>query len=237
MRCEEVREHLVAHLDGELPLEESGLIDLHIESCADCRAERDDLGSTGDLLKLLAGGPKSDLDIAGTVLSAARERNPWCRHIRRGVVAFLDGELTEKDSRPIAEHLAECENCAKDAAGLDRTGAALALWPVPEFRVNLVSRVFAKAGIRRPGRSRKFFRFAAAAACILLAFGVFQLLSPGGDDPPHDVLLLMDILDGDTLTLLGEDPELIEMADQGDRLDWLESIPEEELAMLSGSGG
>ncbi len=53
------------------------------------------------------------------------------------------------------------------------------------------------------------------------------------DGPPDDLLFCMDLLDTDTLDLL-ENPELIEMADE---IEWLESMSDEELALMSGSGG
>jgi anti-sigma factor RsiW len=250
MRCDEVREDLVAYLDGELAPEERERVDSHLAQCPDCRRERDGLGSTGDLLEMLgartAGGPDLPAtaggdapDLAGRVLREARSEEPWCRHIRRQLVAFLDGELTDAESRPVREHLDECEGCRAEAEGHSRCRAALDLWTVPPTGVDLVPRLL--PGFSEKRRRRLGLLPLAAAAVLLLAVGLgaaFGLFAGGPPDraklPPVEVLRSIDLLDAETLELLGQDEELLELAEQ---LDWLESVSEEELAMLTGSEG
>ena len=48
MKCDQVRELLLAHLDRELP---PGEVDEHLAGCADCRAERDALAETAGMLR------------------------------------------------------------------------------------------------------------------------------------------------------------------------------------------
>lgn len=243
MRCADVRENLVAYLDGELEAAERESISSHLDSCEDCRRERETLGSTGDLLAHLRGDERTVPDLASRVLEAARTIDPWCAHIRRELVAMLDGELTDVESRPVREHLDECEDCRYEADALERTGAALAAWPVPTDFPNLTDHVFAAMGKRPGGRLRRFLPLAAAAAVLLLA-GLTAIIllrgdgresGSGSDDaPPADVLLAMDLLDAETLDLLEEDPKLLELAEQ---IDWLDSVSDADLALLASLDG
>jgi len=231
MRCDKVRGELVAYLDGELSPEMRDCIDSHLASCASCRAESMALESTCDLLGLIAGETKSSLDIAGNVLKISRDGDPWCRHIQKELTAFLDGELTEAEARPVREHLANCEDCQQASDDLRTTGNALRRWTFTLPKVDLVSRILPDY---RPRRSLLRIGSFAAAATLLLAVGVAALSGAfATDGPPDDLLFCMDLLDTDTLDLL-ENPELIEMADE---IEWLESMSDEELALMSGSGG
>jgi anti-sigma factor RsiW len=44
-----------------------------------------------------------------------------CKRIRRKLVAYLDGELEEKQKLPIKEHLTKCRECKKEADLLETT--------------------------------------------------------------------------------------------------------------------
>jgi anti-sigma factor RsiW len=237
MRCDEVKSELVAYLDGELTPEVRDCIDSHLASCSSCRAESAALDSTCDLLSLIGGETKSSLDIAGNVLKTVSEGDPWCRHIVKELTAYLDDELTEAEARPVREHLLDCENCREVSEDLRSTGTALERWTFDLPKIDLVSRILPDY---RPGR--RVFRLGslAAAACLLLAVGIAGLSGAFSTDlvtpdaaPPDDLLLCMDLLDADTLDLL-EDHELFEMADE---IEWLDSMDDEELALLNGSGG
>ncbi|MHC4470272.1 MAG: anti-sigma factor family protein [Planctomycetota bacterium] len=223
MRCAEVRENLVAYLDGELPPEERDRIESHLGGCDACRRERTALDTTGDLLSLLGSREQSETDLAARVISTAKEGDPWCRHIRREIVAYVDGELDDTEARPVREHLEECEDCTREASSLRRTAEALAAWKTPELGTDLVAKVL---GPRPSGRGR-VFRLAAAAvaACVLVVAGIFALRS--GESPVPDTATTL-------MNLLEEDPDLLEMAED---LDWLESVSEDELALLNGMGG
>lgn len=54
MTCRNVRNQLSPHLDGRLPAAAARRVDAHLEECAACRAERDDLRA---LKALLASAP------------------------------------------------------------------------------------------------------------------------------------------------------------------------------------
>lgn len=235
MRCEDVKELLVAHADGELTPEERERVDSHLANCEGCRRERAALGSTGDLLALLGESPPAGRGFAAKVLAAARGEDPWCGHIRRELPALLDGELSEDEARPVREHLATCAACEAERRGLARTDAALALWTLPPFAANLARRVAPP----RPARGR-LYRIAAAAAAagVLLAAGV-ALFTSGPSPaaaPPAELLRAMDVLDPQTLDLLDQDPALIDIARD---IDLLDDLSDDEIALLTtnGSGG
>jgi len=52
MKCDDVRESLAAHLDGEIDGAPRRAVDEHLASCADCAAERDALAKAWRLLDL-----------------------------------------------------------------------------------------------------------------------------------------------------------------------------------------
>jgi predicted anti-sigma-YlaC factor YlaD len=237
MRCIEVKAELVAYLDGEVTAEMRDGIDGHLASCPDCRTESMALESTGDLLRLIGGETKSSLDIVGNVLKISRDGDPWCRHIQKELTAHLDGELSEAEVRPVVEHLADCADCRAVRDDLYASGALLDQWTFELPKVDLVSRVLPGY---RPRRSIFRISSLAAAACLLLAVGVAALSGAfaTSEPPPDDLLRCMDILDQDTLDMLDtlnvqQDRELIEIADD---LEWLESMDDAELALLSGPG-
>ncbi len=234
MRCDEVQAELVAYLDGEVSAEMRDCIDSHLASCSSCRRESATLDSTGDLLGLIGGETKSSIDIAGNVLKISREGDPWCRHIRKELTAHLDGELRDEEARPVRAHLEDCEDCRQVRDELRSTGLALSSWTFTFPDTDLVSRVLPDY---RPRRN--IFRLGslgslAAAACLLLAVGVAALSGAFRTaDAPGRIQGGPAPLDADTLALLA-DPELIEIAED---LEWLESMDDEELALLNGSGG
>jgi len=223
MRCDDVRENLVAYLDGEVTPDERDRIESHLAGCEACGRERTALDTTGDLLSLIGGRVEGAPDLTERLLGADGDVDTWCRHIRRELVAFVDDELGEREARPVRDHLEDCAECQEEEDALRRTEAALPVWVVPEREIDLVTEVLGP----RPATTGRLFRFAsiAAAACVLVIAGLLAFRS--GDAPVTDMTKsIMDILE--------EDPDLLEMAED---LDWLESVTEEELALLNGKGG
>ena len=51
MNCNEIKPELVAYLDGELPDAVRSQVEAHLQSCADCRAEREALAATLESIK------------------------------------------------------------------------------------------------------------------------------------------------------------------------------------------
>lgn len=61
MNCKEVKPELVAYLDGELPDPVRSEVEIHLQGCAACRAERDQLAATLESLESLpATRPSED---------------------------------------------------------------------------------------------------------------------------------------------------------------------------------
>lgn len=231
MRCEEVKNELVAYLDGEIPAEERERIDSHLANCPACRAEMVDFQSTDDLLGVLFAPTKADLgdtasrDLAKEVLAEAKE-DPWCRHIRREIVAMLDGELSGKEKRPVVEHLAECGDCRAERDGLAGTGDLLSRWTFPAIETDLVPLVVPK----RPRGVLRRLVPALAAACVLV-IATLGVLTNSGSDPELAPLEELAVRHGVGPDLLA-DPDILELAED---LEWVEELG--EFAMLSGNGG
>ena len=137
------------------------------------------------------------------------------------------------EARPVHDHLEDCADCRLVRDELRSTGLALESWTFKFPEVDLVSRVLPHY---RPRRNIFRIGSIAAAACLLVAVGVaavsgtFRTVSAPGELPGG-----VDGLDRAILErILADDPELTEIANE---LEWLESINDEELALLSGSGG
>lgn len=68
-----------------------------------------------------------------------------CRTVQRKLSAFLDGELSEKKTSRIAEHLSGCPNCQQEVASLSsvwkRLGERHAVDPSPYFWTRLSARI------------------------------------------------------------------------------------------------
>jgi len=68
-----------------------------------------------------------------------------CKKIRKKLVAYLDGELNEKQKLLIKRHLLECAECRREADLLSKTSCLLKserrLVPFEEFEVNLWRRI------------------------------------------------------------------------------------------------
>ena len=221
MRCDDVRNDLVAYLDGEITAEERERIDSHLANCPACRSEMVDFQSTDDLLGALFAPTATDRDIAKEVLTEAKE-DPWCRHIRKELVAHLDDELTEKEKRPVAEHLAECCDCRAERDGLAASGGLLDRWTFPAIETDLVPLVVPK----RPRGILRRLMPALAAACILVVATIGVIVSNGEVDLVDEAIQAG--VDPDLL----DDPNLLDLAED---LEWVEKI--DEVAMVTGNGG
>jgi len=239
MRCDEAREQLVAYLDGELSAEERQIVDIHLAGCRACRSEMTGFESTDDLLSTLGGAIVPERDLAAAVLRQAKDGDPWCRHIRRELVALTDGELDAEAARPVEDHLAECEDCRAERDALVRTGDALAAWTIPDFDVDLLPRV---APPRRPRGVLRRLMPVLSAACVVIIASVAVIVSTGGlgGGPGTPPVLNGNLADYEAAAVYhGIGPELItdENLRLAENLDWIETIPEiDDLGMLAESG-
>lgn len=73
--CDEVRKHLSAYLDGELPDMPAATVKAHLKECKSCATYRDELLSVGQLLDLVAPAPVAD-DFTTRVVAHVREKEP-----------------------------------------------------------------------------------------------------------------------------------------------------------------
>jgi anti-sigma factor RsiW len=146
MRCEEARENLAAHLDGEIEGAPRRAVDEHLAACPACAAERRELAAAWRLLDLV-DAPPAPAGFAARLRDRAREGGgaPGGRLLRiplpaaaaaaavllvaAGVVLHRgrgDGTVPPADAPPVPvlEELALLESLdllqAGDAEALDR---------------------------------------------------------------------------------------------------------------------
>lgn len=106
--------------------------------------------------------------------------NRPCEEIRDLLVDYADGELSERDSQEVTEHLAECPACRQIVKSLERSlHLAKAIW-----LDNLEGDKAGGAGLvmRRPIIRR--LRWPAVAAAVLVAAGGALLLYTLHKSPP-----------------------------------------------------
>ncbi len=244
MRCDRVREHLVAYLDGELDSADRQVIDAHLAGCPACRDEMTGFESTDDLLSSFGGAILPERDLAAAVLKQAKEGDPWCRHIRRELVAFTDGELDADAARPIDEHLSECDECRVEADLLVATGDALGAWMIPDFTGDLVPLVSPAADrpVSAPRRRGRMHRLvpALAAACVVAIATVGVIIGTGKGGPTPPPTLNGNLADYEAAAVeAGIGPDLItdENLHLAENLEWLDAVPDvSEFGMLAEGG-
>jgi len=96
-----------------------------------------------------------------------------CEEIRETLVDYTDGDLAERDSRVIAEHLAACPTCRKLADDLERSlHVATVIW-----RDNLKGSRVGPATVTTSRPAVRWLRHAGVAASILIVIGGALILS------------------------------------------------------------
>ncbi|MBX9771182.1 MAG: zf-HC2 domain-containing protein [Candidatus Obscuribacterales bacterium] len=142
--CENFKEDLSAHFDGELDAERATLVDSHLKECEPCRNAFNKLGG---LSKFLAVGRKSEevpdiwQAISGTIDTSD--------HIsEEDLSAYLDSELPPATLEGVREHLDSCSPCSgkqselKAVSGLIHDALILPqdmdinIWPELRSRLN-----------------------------------------------------------------------------------------------------
>ena len=74
-----------------------------------------------------------------------------CYNIRKLISRYQDGELDDRRTREVREHLAVCESCRMEESALREALAVLSAWPAPEPRAGfeaVLSRIEGRAGKR-----------------------------------------------------------------------------------------
>ncbi|MBM3477370.1 MAG: hypothetical protein FJX75_29220 [Armatimonadetes bacterium] len=103
-----------------------------------------------------------------------------CRRVQRALSRMVDGRLTGDQAEGVRAHLAVCEQCEREHAGLLRLRAALADQPRVEMRADALERLQTRLAAR--GRPSAAPQIALAAfglvALVGLAAGLPRLVRP-----------------------------------------------------------
>ncbi len=112
-----------------------------------------------------------------------------CRRMEVLLSCYLDGELSEAQSRQVSDHLLECSSCAQEyrtlkknqmvLSSLSRKEVPAELWPAIQQRVGALPR---GAALTRPTVWRSVRRAALLAACLMVAF-FFTVVAIGYETP------------------------------------------------------
>ena len=153
-----------------------------------------------------------------------------CSETNEHLSAYQDGELDSDLASQLRTHLRDCPGCRLKLHDLDSTWELLAaspsLPPQPEFLPKLRERIGALAQPSQLSSQRKVWALGAAAAMLLLAFGLFGLLSspdmPISTDLSPVLLPIADTEEALEAALLREalsDPDILEILTDLDVLD------------------
>ena len=132
-----------------------------------------------------------------------------CNETQLELVAFVDGELSERDAQSVREHLATCAACAAFAEGHRTTGDVLAEYPEIEPRAEMTAAILAAVDAEGPPRAHRVapmrrWLAAAAAVAALVTIGSLVWHPQGGsatngpsiDDPVvKDIVQNFDLFD------------------------------------------
>lgn len=142
--CENFKEDLSAHFDGELDAERASIVDAHLKECETCRNAFNKLGG---LSKFLAGARQSE-EIPD-IWQAISDKVDASDHIaEEDLSAYLDSELPPATYEGVREHLDSCGDCStkqtelKTVSGLIQDALALPedvtvdIWPALRSRLN-----------------------------------------------------------------------------------------------------
>ncbi len=103
-----------------------------------------------------------------------------CPHMEAKLNEYVDGALAAPDRASLEAHLAECAGCRAAVTELRSLSAATATLPRSiEPARDLWTGIAGRIGKRETGYGKRFSRGALAAAAVLvIALGVYRLLSP-----------------------------------------------------------
>ena len=96
-----------------------------------------------------------------------------CSEVKRKLSAYLDGEMSERDKKDIAEHVQQCKGCKEELAALSKVMDALGVLEGMEPPPYFITRV--RQCVREEGKSAPFLEkirsvaisFATAAAVVV----------------------------------------------------------------------
>jgi predicted anti-sigma-YlaC factor YlaD len=142
--CENFKEDLSAHFDGELDAERATIVDAHLKECEVCRNAFNKLGG---LSKFLAGARQEE--VIPDIWQAISDKVDTSDHISdEDLSAYLDSELPPATFEGVREHLDSCGDCStkqselKTVSGLIHDALVLPddiavdIWPALRSRLN-----------------------------------------------------------------------------------------------------
>ena len=108
-----------------------------------------------------------------------------CKHIRKKLVSYADGDLSPTETEAVRRHLQQCDGCREVLTALERSiGLAEAIWEDGIASLQAVS-----APVSPKGRGIRWSRvgLAAAAALLLAACSIvlWRVRSRPGPAGPH----------------------------------------------------
>lgn len=92
MKHADIQRHLAAYLEGELPLDERALVDAHLDECAECARDVDEMQRTVRLLRAMPD-PEVPPMIAANVMRRIRAgegRPGWLARLGRGILSIFE---------------------------------------------------------------------------------------------------------------------------------------------------
>lgn len=102
------------------------------------------------------------------------------------ISAYLDGELTPRERRELAQHVSTCGRCAADLQSFQRVRAAVRALPVLDVPFDIYGSV-AEAGVVPLNHNRGVW-LGAAAAVVALVIAIAALLTPPASSVTIDEL-------------------------------------------------
>lgn len=118
-----------------------------------------------------------------------------CRDFSRLIDAYLDGELSEKQSDELVRHMNECGECARqftERKKLLELSSALSL-DVPDYLPDAMQKIREEDERRKAAKKRRIIRFASSAAAVLVIFAVAAFaFFPKNCEAPNDTASMYD---------------------------------------------
>jgi anti-sigma factor RsiW len=111
--CTEVKPLLSPYLDGELPCRDMEIMERHLANCLECSKEFENLYNLSlhvktSLLNKVKNNPANNK--FGGLLPEEVQK---CLKVRSNMSAFIDGELDQRATKEMLEHVIACKSCRK----------------------------------------------------------------------------------------------------------------------------
>jgi predicted anti-sigma-YlaC factor YlaD len=114
-----------------------------------------------------------------------------CEEIRPWLMAFLDGEIEQREKSEVEKHLAECENCRREYESFARLKEVTNSMRFADLSDQLWAGYW-KGVYRRLERGAGWILLS-IGAIVLLAFGAFQFFKELLSDPGVSLVLKIGV--------------------------------------------